>query len=365
MPSRRKPSNINDILREYDQKRPVYKRFALEIETLLEKLLVQAELPVLTVHSRVKSRVALETKLMKPDAHYNTLADVTDVSGVRVICFFSDDADEVEAIIRKEFDVDDENSVDKRKLIAPDKFGYLSVHHIVSLSADRAKLSENLQFQGMKLEIQTRSILQHAWAEIEHDLGYKSKVGIPTDARRSFSRVAGMLETADRDFNTIRRDLNQRDKHVSAHQELPPDEPLDLPSLKVFIMKERLVKTLDREISNAERIALLDTVEDAESPMQRLEKAGLKTIGEVRQLLNRHRRTIVRLAHEILTLVPFPEGGRLAPGTCLLVVAYIAVLESGQDRDIEALLKVSDTRLTAEQLREAFKRIESLPIGQR
>lgn len=52
-------------------------------------------------------------------------------------------------------------------------------------------------------EIQVRTILQHAWAEIEHDIQYKSVETIPSSIRRRFMAVAGLLEIADREFQTI------------------------------------------------------------------------------------------------------------------------------------------------------------------
>ena len=47
------------------------------------------------------------------------------------------------------------------------------------------------------MEIQIRTVMQHAWAEIEHDLGYKSKEDIPDKYRRQFSILAGLIELAD------------------------------------------------------------------------------------------------------------------------------------------------------------------------
>ena len=65
---------------------------------------------------------------------------------------------------------------------------------------ERMVLRENKAFEGLKCEIQIRSVLQHAWAEIEHDLGYKSELTIPKEVRRSFSRLAGLLELGDKEF---------------------------------------------------------------------------------------------------------------------------------------------------------------------
>ena len=71
------------------------------------------------------------------------------------------------------------------------------------LKTDRAGLAEYQRFTGQIVEVQVRTILQHAWAEIEHDIQYKSLRTIPTEIRRRFVALAGMLEIADREFQAI------------------------------------------------------------------------------------------------------------------------------------------------------------------
>ena len=68
------------------------------------------------------------------------------------------------------------------------------------------KLPEYCLFDKMKCEIQVRTILQHAWAEIEHDVVYKSLGEIPFRVRRRFACLAGLLEIADREFESLRQD---------------------------------------------------------------------------------------------------------------------------------------------------------------
>ncbi|WP_441293061.1 hypothetical protein ACSRUE_06010 [Sorangium sp. KYC3313] len=74
---------------------------------------------------------------------------------------------------------------------------------MAKLTTHRTRLPEHGPFADTTAEIQARTILQHAWAEIEHDIQYKSTSVIPTEIRRRFMSIAGMLEIADREFQAI------------------------------------------------------------------------------------------------------------------------------------------------------------------
>jgi putative GTP pyrophosphokinase len=84
-----------------------------------------------------------------------------------------------------------------------EKLGYQSVHYIVKLKATRSKLPEYGRFRNLVAEVQVRTILQHTWAEIEHDIQYKSIATLPRPIRRRFITLAGLLEIADREFQAI------------------------------------------------------------------------------------------------------------------------------------------------------------------
>lgn len=89
------------------------------------------------------------------------------------------------------------------ELEADERFGYRSVHYLAKLRDSRAQLLEYKRFAGLVVEIQARTILQHAWAEIEHDVQYKARTALPAEVRRRFMSLAGMLEVADREFEAI------------------------------------------------------------------------------------------------------------------------------------------------------------------
>jgi putative GTP pyrophosphokinase len=190
---------IDDFDTSYDSAIiPIYS-FGPIAEDLIRRLL-KDRVQFHSISHRIKSKPSTRQKLITGASKYTGIQALTDLLGVRIITYYSDEVDAVATIVEKEFSVDKKNSVDKRALLDPDRFGYLSLHYIVQLRKDRSQLAEYASFSELKFEIQIRSILQHAWAEIEHDLGYKSEAAIPRDIQRRFSRLAGLLEVADDEF---------------------------------------------------------------------------------------------------------------------------------------------------------------------
>ena len=182
-------TRMSDILITYDERKDKFESYALTLKSLLTTLICNEKISIHSLESRVKTKKSLEGKINKK-GKYKSIDDITDIVGIRIITHYADDVDKIAAIVEKEFTIDQENSIDKRTSIAPDKFGYLSLHYIVTLSSTRTNLKEYEVYKNIKAELQIRSILQHAWAEIEHDIGYKSATGLPNEIRRYFSRLA-------------------------------------------------------------------------------------------------------------------------------------------------------------------------------
>ena len=265
------------LLEEYDRNIELYRAFATKVETLLRDIVADKRLPVHSVTSRVKTRRSLEQKLKRPGSSYRALADVTDLVGMRIICYFADDVDRIAGLVEQQFETDIVNTVDKRKALDPDRFGYLSLHHIVRFTPDRSALIDYSRYMNLRAEIQTRSILQHAWAEIEHDLGYKTPVEVPRHLRRRFSRVAGLLELADDEFRQIRDDLKDYQRSLQTTVLGDPSRVLlDLASITAFIESEPLVRETDQRIA-AVTASPLDGFIDAQSGLERLELVGVST----------------------------------------------------------------------------------------
>ncbi|MBO4586968.1 MAG: hypothetical protein J5677_04035 [Bacteroidales bacterium] len=193
------------IMEEYREQRPMFLESEKKIVTRLRESLTEAGIVVASVESRVKTEKSLAGKLEIKGAKYKSLADITDIVGLRVITFYLDDVDVVASVVERIFEVDWENTVDKRRLHALDSFGYQSLHYICRVPE-----------MSYRFEIQMRTLLQHAWSNMNHDTGYKSGVEIPREYIRNMSRLAGMLELADEQFSRIRSELTDYRRRMQA-----------------------------------------------------------------------------------------------------------------------------------------------------
>ena len=193
------------ILEEYRTDLPFFKEKSEELTRKVRDFLASAGIIVAAIESRVKTEASLCGKLDLKGNKYSSLADITDIIGMRVITFYIDDVDKVASALERLFDVDWENSVDKRKVHEIDSFGYLSLHYICRIPDSR-----------YRFEVQMRTVLQHAWANMNHDTGYKSGVEVPREYLRNLNRLAGMLELVDEQFSQIRMDLTDYRRRVRA-----------------------------------------------------------------------------------------------------------------------------------------------------
>jgi len=359
---------VDKKLKDYDSEKPIYQAFTLKICELIKELLNAKSIKVSSVTCRLKEKESLKGKIKKHDNKYKSLTDITDISGVRIITLFEDDVDKVARVIRDEFSIDQENSVDKRKLIDPDRFGYLSLHYVVSLSPERASLTENEKYSGLKCEIQVRSILQHAWAEIEHDLGYKSKEAIPRDIRRSFSRLAGLLEIADSEFESIRNALEQHERTVDIDIKREKlDLLIDKASLSSYIRNSELVNRLDREIVG-ESIKLHSISEDlVDSELKRCSYFGIDTIKQLDILLQKNEKLIINFAEKWLSIPdPFDDDdGIVHYGISLFYLDYILIAKSNNIDRINEYLDVTKIGMdeqrseTARDILKVYQEVKS------
>ncbi len=314
------------------------------VVSLLKELLRASTIRVHSVDHRVKKQADLRRKLSEKGTSYESLSDVHDLLGVRIITFFPDEVDLVADLVEKQFEIDPENSVDKRALLDPDRFGYLSRHYVVCLDEYRTQLAEHARFADRKFEIQIRSILQHAWAEIEHDLGYHTKESVPREIRRRFSRLAGLLEIADSEFEAIRENLQDYRGSVSKVVERSPDlVPVNRDSMAALIQSSDLVRVIDEELADVVEVPLRPPPDEESIASARVAVAlalDLRTIGAVTTALEKERDALVQFYRAWI------EGGRppefVTYGLSIFLLGYLFAGRTGSIEEVGEYLNAAN-----------------------
>ena len=225
------------------------------------------------------------------------------------------------AIVKRIFDIDWHESVDKRKLHELDAFGYNSLHFVCRLkSQDAIDPDRNPRF-----ELQMRTALQHVWSTIEHDTGYKGDVKIPREYKRQFSRLAGMMELIDDEFSRLRTVLTDYRRNTLS---LVKSGKLN----EVPLSRENFRNYLD--LHPFDRLNLrIAAVNQAEiypvsvmSYLPVLESFGLETLGDVEHFIDDNSEDAYQLAVSQLAIT---DLDLLSSNTAIQYLCLVYVLKHG------------------------------------
>jgi putative GTP pyrophosphokinase len=339
---------MSEVLAEYDRTVALYAAFVQKVESLMRDLLGDSKIGVHSITSRLKQRTSLAGKITKVTGRYESVSDITDVVGVRIICYFDDDVDRIAKIVEAEFDVDRAKSVDKRILLDPDRFGYLSLHYVVTLRADRVALAEYKRYEGLKAEVQIRSLLQHAWAEIEHDLGYKTARAIPRPIRREFSRLAGLLEIADTEFRNIRIALAAYERQLpNSIENSPKSVAIDKTSLRAFLVASDMLRAIDAQLAILAGGGVIPISDEALEPkVAALDHLGFSSVGDLEESLSKNESAILQFAQRWIQ----KSSRGVREGTSLMYLGYVMTARTTDlDRVVKFLSAASIGSFTERQ----------------
>ncbi len=195
----------NNIRATYESYKPVFSEILANVEDKLKKTLKLNSMP--TFKSRVKSFDSYYRKVLRlksDEAGKKDFVELTDMMGIRVICAFLEDLSDVENQVKEHFDVKEVEYKGAQQSFR--EFGYESVHVLISVPEDCKPKDNTLPLpDSLVCEIQIRTILQDAWAEVEHELIYKSEF-TPFDMplRRKLASMNASLSLADIIFQEIR-----------------------------------------------------------------------------------------------------------------------------------------------------------------
>ncbi|WP_281496640.1 GTP pyrophosphokinase [Ornithinimicrobium sp. F0845] len=215
---------VRDAVQQYVERQPALVRATEGFIALVTSALDDAGINYLTVTGRTKSVESfagkaarrVDGRLQYPDP----LEQITDQIGLRVITYVRDDVAAVAQLLAGELTVLDDRDMGQ-ETADQGRWGYASRHLVVAVDASRTLTPAQEALRTFTASVQIRTVLQHAWAEFEHDIRYKGTIpqAHAPDLNRRFTLAAGLLELADQEFSAI------RDRLQAALPEQPPEEP--------------------------------------------------------------------------------------------------------------------------------------------
>jgi predicted RNase H-like nuclease/ppGpp synthetase/RelA/SpoT-type nucleotidyltranferase len=195
------PDVVRAAIAQYEARRPGLVSATDHYLRLVTSLLDDAGINYLSVTARTKSVESFAAKAEREvdgqRLFSDPLAEITDQIGLRVITYLREDVDAVATLLTDEMRLLDDRDMGLQTA-REGRWGYASRHLLVGVEGQQQPAS-----------IQVRTVLQHAWAEFEHDIRYKGSIPaehVP-DLDRRFTLAAGLLELADREFTAIRERL--------------------------------------------------------------------------------------------------------------------------------------------------------------
>lgn len=240
-----------------------------EFADAIEDLLNDAGIIFDRVATRVKTWPSYKAKAKKKRTdgtlmYPNPWEDIKDLIGVRITVFNSNTIPKAIEVLGDSFTV--VRSVNKTaETRVSGGFGYGS-HHLILEPTD--VIEELAPYKGRTFEVQIRTVLQHAWAEFEHDIRYKQGPSpTPAQVDRLFTLAAGLIELADQQFDEI---AALKDPSTDADEDVEIS-PETLPGILAVILGGRFPR------SRSEHYRWLAEL---------LELSGISTMSQLKDLLN-------------------------------------------------------------------------------
>jgi len=314
----------------YGERLTEYEDFRSQLENLIKRLMHSNSIVASQITSRIKDRDSFVDKIKRKN-YEDPLIQCTDLVGLRIIVYYLEDLNKISEIIEREFKIDFENSINKLDTLDPDRFGYLSVHYVISISETRSRETEWVQYTNFKSEIQIRTVLQHAWAEIEHKLIYKQTHEVPKDLRRKLSRLIALLELADEQFNDLLVETDKLGKLYLNELEGAPIQAIEGTQEAPNDSKELNLKDVINDIPNIE-LNLLSL-----NAYLNLTKVDIKWMNEANDIISQ----LIKICIPNTVTIEMDVTKYIGTGGSIICISRLTGIKNIFELD-KALMDVSD-----------------------
>lgn len=171
---------------------------------------------------------------------------------------------------------------------------------VVKFTDERCKLVEYQKYQDIRFEIQLRTVLQHAWAEVEHGLGYKSYYEPPMDIKRKLNRLAGTLEILDEEFEAIRYEITLYNQSMNKVEKILKTD-INKESLTAFANKSRLIQEMVAQVADKYHFTVIQdpAIFSQQRLVAKLNFYGYQYIHELNDDMHQYQKSILAIGEEL------------------------------------------------------------------
>jgi GTP pyrophosphokinase len=310
----------SSIGNKYDDNLPRLNRLCEEVRFIMGPALLQAGIGTYSVKLRVKDRDSFLDKVQR-FGYADPIIEMPDLVGARVVCLFLPDLPRLQELVERHFNV-----LDRRDHVAGrsvDTFGYMSKHYICQLPSSHTGPRYD-DLKNLVFEVQCRTILMDAWANVSHVLAYKNEESIPPELRRDFHALAGLFYVADRHFQTffessVREDV-KAERAVRAEMESPTASSVALNAGTLFALLQELYS--DRDVTKS----------DASELLPEIIKLGYTSIRDLRRALENVRELAETYEREAPQDVRFAAIGMVRNSLGIIHPEYRMLVAGGKRR---------------------------------
>ena len=254
-----------ELKAKYDALCPKYINLKNEVIYILEQKIQTKNIPYDAIYGRVKTFDSFIKKIQKKEI-LDPFSEIHDICGTRVICFFLSQKKEIEIVLEDNFEIIEKD--EKEQNIPMESFDYLSINYTACLTSK----CSGARYEGLhntKFEIQLRTITEHAWCAVSHNLSYKHPNAIPTSLKKNLYALNALFYLAGRNFEELYQ-ASQNMKEEEDRKDLKQigKEEINFDTLAAYLKK----KLPDREIAPPQHTSLLS---------EELYRAGYRTIDEL------------------------------------------------------------------------------------
>ncbi len=204
-------SKLEENVSRYKALRPKYEKFADVLGRILKKA-IREHAPIAIVQTRAKSVARVAERLQRHDgASLAEVEDLPDLCGGRVIVHTPEQADEIVLFLQRYFDIGAKEGVVTRGSAADPATGFHPMRLSVRLDETRADaVSKALGIKvpdmivGIWAEVEIRTVLEHAWANVNHDMGRDVPLPLPKRWSAELDGLSRVLKAVDSSFSRIR-----------------------------------------------------------------------------------------------------------------------------------------------------------------